>query len=145
MSKTRCNSQRAIKKKGLGLLFHSQGTHKERQMCGGGTQMTIKVAATADELPGDSPARRHEQPTVAERTAATSGLADVVTTSSSVRRHRFDEVSTADNSATSARKFAKKRREAWRLARIGCLMNQCSMFEVMRTKFQLDLEVENLH
>ncbi|KAK9105172.1 hypothetical protein Scep_022016 [Stephania cephalantha] len=71
-------------------------------------RMTTKAAAVADDLPGDSPARRRVQPTVAAQTAATSGLADGVTTSSSTRRRRFDEVLTADNGATPARKFTKK-------------------------------------
>ncbi|KAK9157806.1 hypothetical protein Scep_004380 [Stephania cephalantha] len=54
-------------------------------------------------------ARRRGLPTVAIRTAATLGLADVVATSSSARPCSFNEVSTTDNGATSARKFVKKK------------------------------------
>ncbi|KAK9105171.1 hypothetical protein Scep_022015 [Stephania cephalantha] len=73
--------------------------------------MTTKAAATVDDLPDDSPALRHGQSTAAARTTAMLGLADVVATSSSARRRRFDEVSTTDNGATPARKVVKKRGE----------------------------------
>ncbi|KAK9126225.1 hypothetical protein Scep_015071 [Stephania cephalantha] len=36
----------------------------------------------------------------------------------------------------------EERRESLRFARIGCLVNQCSMVEVGRTKSQLNLELK---
>ncbi|KAK9132788.1 hypothetical protein Scep_012316 [Stephania cephalantha] len=46
------------------------------------------------------------------QTTATTGLTDVVATTSSIRRHRFDEASIADNGiATMACLLAKKKGE----------------------------------
>ncbi|KAK9094647.1 hypothetical protein Scep_026116 [Stephania cephalantha] len=64
--------------------------------------MTTKAAATADDLHGDSLARWRGQSTAAARTAATSGLANVVATMFSMKRRRYDEASAADSGETTS-------------------------------------------